>query len=336
MRTETDLRQALAGLADSAPDPTKVGIRLQLHTSALKPARPWWRPATVIIALCVAVVLVAVLIPLASRRAEPADLRKPGYWGFVSRIDPPSGWRLDEHGVQLDREYLRLAPTPERQDLAPCEVYIYGRGAYPLDPPVGTPATVGDRPGTFVEGNAVDPSMLVWSYSADAWALAFCTSEPPNADPDILVRIATAVRFEPSPVRLPIRLTKLPDTYFAAVVLEGTIDDTKTGAFRLDAPDRPSLSIFTTPTPFPAAGPGLPGVEEHTVNGRLVRLREDQRGAQLQIGDRYVTISSTGGDRQSWDPGEKEAILAVAASLRFAGDLTNPDTWFDAERTVPG
>jgi hypothetical protein len=49
-----------------------------------------------------------------------------------------------------------------------------------------------------------------------------------------------------------------------------------------------------------------------------------------------VNITSTGGSSgsQSWEAGERQAILDLAGALCFADDVGDPGTWFDAERTL--
>jgi hypothetical protein len=337
MRTEADLRRAFHALADTAPDATAVAGRLQLETSPRSGPRSRPRALVLVAAAVVVVIAAAVLIPfLVTRGVEPADLRRPGYWGFVSQLDPPTGWRIETHGIEREREYYLLRPTAD--ETTSCAVYVFGRGAFRSLPPQGTPTLVGDRPAIYVEATAVEPAQLLWTYADDAWATASCTHDSAESGRQDLNLLAAAVRFEPTRALLPVRLSELPEGYRVSAVLDARVNSAPTGVLGVAAPDLPSFSVFNTADRLPQpAGPGLPGVEELVINGHPVYVREDQRTVQISIGDRFMNITSTGGSggRQSWEPGERQAILKLAAALRFADDVADPGTWFDAERTLP-
>ena len=72
MRTETELRKALAELADTAPDAATAADQIQLRGSTATSTRQGWGRTRVLLAACLAVVLIgvstAVLVSLTSQR----------------------------------------------------------------------------------------------------------------------------------------------------------------------------------------------------------------------------------------------------------------------------
>lgn len=344
MRTEDDLRQALLTLADTAHDPATVAAKLRLDAPIGRPStRTRWRPVVGIVAVCVALALVALFLPsLLSRRADVADLRRAGYWGFVATVDPSSGWQVIDRAIDGDHEIMRVSRDDARSGT--CTATVYGRGAQRDETPAGTPVDVAGRPGAYVPSTDIDPARLVWSYEDDAWAATSCddtVAAGPAGVRGLTTQLATSIRFQASPAQIPFGFRTLPDGYRVDTLIvtsgRGTQSPSIPGAqVFLSSPGRPSLSVYSTASAFSEPGPGMPGIEILAVDGRTVTVREDRRAAQIAVGDHYVMVESTvQQSTQSWLPGERAAILDLVDQLRFASNLADPATWFDAEQAIP-
>jgi hypothetical protein len=100
VRTETDLRQALAELAGTAPDTVTAASQIQLRDTATAATRPSRKPATIILAACTSaalvVALVAILVPSFTRQPEPAGPTLEEQYRGSMTINPstarPGAW----------------------------------------------------------------------------------------------------------------------------------------------------------------------------------------------------------------------------------------------------
>lgn len=331
MRTETDLRDAFAALAESAPDATRVAERLQYgstsdrHTSGRSEVRRRTpRPRVLVVAFaCLA--LLAALVPLVLGRqtTEPADLRAPGYWSFVSRVDTPPTWVVSRRGIEGNREYTVLGPDQERQQL--CEVDVYGRGGYRGPQPAGEPVTVGGRSATYVTGSETDSARLMWRYADDAWVTIGCESASATDNRRWSEELLTRLAFTPTVARLAFRLTDLPTGFTVrSLVLTTDEEGAPMGAVLLSS-GRGAISVVNSTRPLDPPGPGLPAPEMLTLQRHPAEYRQDQQVLTITVGAGSVGVYD----------GNRSELLEVGDLLRFASDVGDPDTWFDARRALP-
>jgi hypothetical protein len=89
-----------------------------------------------------------------------------------------------------------------------------------------------------------------------------------------------------------------------------------------------------------APKPGLPGVEQITINGRLATLRADNQILCFALPERSLCVRVGRDDRTAnpdlrrWEPGARELVSHVAERLELASNPADSATWFDANEAL--
>ncbi len=351
MRTEEQLRDAFAALADRPQSPEPVFHQIMNRVSPTTVRR---RRAVLVLA-AVAVLLLALAVPtvLVNRTVVPADTRAPGNWGMVHRVNLPPGWEESSRQVSGDSESASYGTPVGTTHTSGCTVSVTGP-ARPMPPssPGSVPVDVNGRPGTYLAGAGFDVVPGVsWRYRDDSWANVDCaaqggaeewTSERARQQ---TLDFARRVVFEPSPLRLPFRLRDLPTGYRVQVVADGYDDahEVRTAGVMLTdvsgSVDRPGVSISVSPGTAEVP-PGLAGWETDTVDGLPAVLSARDGTLTLNTQGHQVRIEASGGEpedltRSLWPRGRRALLVEIAESLRLAASLGDADTWFDATATLP-
>lgn len=355
MRTEEDLRAALATRERLAPAPDAVlrGVRRRAARRR--------RTRTVgVLAAATLAVAAAAMVPALVLRPDPAASPATGSPVDAHAADRPdfsftiaaghvAGFVLRPEAVNAQAQTVAIRPVDGDRLIATLVLYRPGQGLagaehsdgwgeavrFP-DPAQEPNARVHDGPAWF----DVDTrwSGLTWRYAPDAYA-----GLETNAGPlprETLITIAEAVRFvDPYPARLPYRLDHLPadfapvhvtqhhPRYYSHVRLLSweRIRDT----WREGLPD---ITVTDDP-PDPGAdwdeywyadlwrGERQPT----TIAGRPARCSETR--CDIDYGDYLVSVGVVG-----WSRAEIEQVVA---GLQLA-DPADPATWFAIDDAIPG
>lgn len=343
MRTEQLLRETLADLAGQARTPEVALGRILGGV----PARPARRRGLVLVLAAIVLLALAVAVPtvLVNRTVEPVG-RVPGNWNLNHRVELPPGWQVFQQTISTDSEstgFGEISPPGEGVMQCTVEVFSPGRG----DPHEGrtdrVPVTVNGRPAFWAElGSAPTVAGVSWEYAPGAFALMNCGSSDPADD----VAWAARVRFEPVPVRLPFRLRSLPDGYegFTLSPMVARSDGTSPAAviFRAyDGREAAAFELYAEPgrTEVP---PGLPGWETDTIRGipAVLSARDARLCLNTDTTTACISVIDAGEPADLttslWAAGRRELLVDVAERLVVAEDVDSPETWFPANRAIPG
>ncbi len=363
MRTEHDIREALATLEREAPDPDDV--LAAVTDPPRRPARP-----RVLVAVAAATAL-AVAIPVVGLRGDgepdaPAAWPGPGddptqRWQFAFDVATPAGWKLLNSAIgDLFRTDV---PSQERQLNTPgrqlCTLIVYRPGAFDERriPAERTRVEVNGRPGyiadvrPYVASSTPVPRALpqpkplppgpsvVWRYARNAWALSTCDMVPSKRPRDAIVaderKLAEATTFGLSPLRVPFKITSLPDGWVGyQISVEGSwgagwpqpdiwlnVVPRGTAAGRLM--ERGASILFTKGTP----GKPTSGSTRLAINGLPAWLSADRTTLTIQGAGFELRVQGqkAGGDR----------FVEIARGLDLAAEPLDESTWFDGVDAIP-
>jgi hypothetical protein len=338
MRTEQQVREAFTSIADQAPSPAAALSRLRLE-----PPPRFARRRRTVVALAAAAVVIALAVALPSllinRTGEPADQRVPGNWNMIHRVDPPDGWIVVGMDVWPDHEVTLLGRPGSPSG---CAAAIYGVGALKRLPTERQPITVRDSPGFYAPKGSDDGEVragIYWQYRPDGWAVVSCGEEPSKSD---AVLIAERVVFASVPMRVPFRLRSSPDGMQVGVLStgwDGIVQFIGVSISRTREPDELLAYVDFGPAKD-APEPGLPGVEQITINGRLATLRADNQTLCFAVPERSLCVRVGRDDRTAnpdlrrWEPGARELVIHVAERLELASNPADSATWFDANEAL--
>lgn len=173
MRTEHELRDAFAALADQAP-PSDVVLERLRDPERRAPSGP--RRTVLVLAAAVVVILALALPPLLTERTGvPADTRAQGNWNLVHRLALPAGLVVSQQVVRADVETSVVQPdSPAKQDtVGDCVVEVHGPAADPMPERTSqdTEVTVQGRVGFYRKpsGSGAPNGGVYWQHGATAW-----------------------------------------------------------------------------------------------------------------------------------------------------------------------
>ena len=334
MRTEDDLRAALAGRERLAPPADRVLAEVRRLARDRRPRR--LTGAAAITAAVAVAVIAAVTVPVLLVRSAPplgpapasgapspdvstpsptavpvdayADSRPPlsftvaNTWGPVFEIRPSSVSASRQVAAILRNGEPVARLTLFRPGLASTLTHS---GAAQSDEPV----EVNGVPGRYRIGSDPDRSMLLWEYRPGAVASIVAEGTPLSANVlvqrDVLVDIAGAVRFTaPYPVRVPYRLDFLPADLMVTSVGEnpgpaGGFSRSDVQALSVD-PDRPRAMDITVfdgqPRPNAQWGGEYPEWDwvPATIAGRPARCADLVDGRRCEIDYGHLVPSTAG------------------------------------------
>ncbi|HYI58699.1 MAG TPA: hypothetical protein VEX66_11055 [Microlunatus sp.] len=257
--------------------------------------------------------------------------------------NPRTHWELrhrvvDASGLQVIGQHL--AHREESTTVA-----VAASGITPADecsvlvsePGVGGPDNkVGDKISTTFDGHpavrngaGAEGDYLVWQLDDGSWAEVSCSALGSRATID---RVAAAVAFEPTTIRIPVDV-ELPSGYRPASV---DVD--------LSAPGSRVYLERTEPTSGPSDLLIMVGVRElspqptgepRRIGGRPALVHSDDVGAVVwvQQQDRWVYVGTVPSDTGPYPDRSNEipVLEEIAESVSFPEDLAVPGTWFSAE-----
>ncbi|MBX6749642.1 MAG: hypothetical protein IRY85_08210 [Micromonosporaceae bacterium] len=361
MRTEEDLRAALASRERLAPAPETVVSGIRRRAARRRRVRTVGVLATATLAVTAAAVVPAVLLrpgpatfPATSSPVDAHAADRPDF-SFTVAAGQVAGFELRPESVDASTQTVTIRPADGDRLTATLVLYRPGQGLggaehsdgwglsvrFP-DPAQAPNAQVNGGPAWF--DSDARWSGLTWQYAPDAYAGLETNAGPLSRQ--TLVQIAEAVRFvDPYPARVPYRLDYLPaglrpylviqpaTKYYSYVGFVGrgrpTIDPRKDLT-----PDYDGIAPAITPDIAVTDDP--PALNEHwfteptgtweptTVAGRPAQCSLSR--CNIDYGEYLVSIG-TGFTRTE--------LEQIVAGLQFA-DPANPGTWFAIDEAIPG
>jgi hypothetical protein len=332
--TEDDLRAVLGELEAGAPDvsDTLAGVdRLRRRRTVRR------RTAGLVAVSAVTVALAAGSLAVPDLFRDPAPAT-PGAdaWQVKFTVDVPRLTTVNTI-VQSGQQTMDIS-DPEAGFAI---VAVYDAGRYdPTPARAGKPVDVNgkagfyradlDRPDTLPDWVDVPSPRgpgVAWEYAPDSWALVFSPprdlGQPPDMEADLL-RLARAVRFEPTPFRMPFTIGYLPG---------GLRPDRLISANARLSSDPDEILVFVT-------------VELSAVDGRSLTIEASTRNPTLPVGEPVVDRGNVAINLgpfmiSLWTSESPDRAIPVpeltriARSIAMAGDWNDPATWIEAARAIP-
>lgn len=257
-------------------------------------------------------------------------------WVLGHRVRPTAGLEVvaKSVGPYDESTTVRLGPGPDRRDRE-CFVTLSALGQGGPDNQVGEklPTTVQGRPG-LRSGAGAEGDYLMWQTGAGTWVMASCDGDDRVAQ---TAAVAEAVELRTTSLSVPFDPGPLPEGYEISSVTQDI--DAKTATVYLSTV-QPSYDVDTSIGIFyEGADPlHLPGGRGITVAGRPAVLDDQPRDPEVCVAvqTRNVCVSSVSSDTGPYPDrtGQIPTLLDIAEGLRYAPDLEDLSTWFDAEQAL--
>lgn len=279
----------------------------------------------------------AIVVPTVVLPGLPVTPRAPGRWHFNHEVRPGDGWRVVARGLTPRLELTELDPPGASGDPKKCVVTVHVAGGYDRHRTQALETTtVRGRNAFFALDEAGSP-FLAWEYGADAWGTVLCSSA--DLDRAELRSIASWVRFGRSSARLAFALDQVPAGYQIAGLTENVRSGTAEVTLGREVLQRGDVHIVLI---APLSGEDVPSrgarVTVDEVSGRLSGGSDPRLCLFRDARSLCLITFWPGGEWPEPAPqpiGAEPILLGLARQLRFAPDLADPDTWFEAEAALP-
>ncbi|HLL62530.1 MAG TPA: sigma factor-like helix-turn-helix DNA-binding protein [Propionibacteriaceae bacterium] len=261
-----------------------------------------------ILALALGVVLLVALVVPTVRMLQPLPVRRAGSWVLALELEPPPGWTTELHAVTPNQELLQLTGRSES-----CRA-VASLPSTPEEERVDQPARaerawVRGRPVRYFDGG------VRWPYGEGGDVTLTCT----NQDRAGMLAMAEQIDFSAGrPFTLPFALSRLP----TGLRLVGAGYQDQRPVIALARRRMDTFVLVTVTKPEPAGQPVI-------LDGVNYRLTTDAFSRRLCRTVQSVWICVEARDNDVTVPRQ------VARSLRFAPDLRDRSTWFDAREALP-
>lgn len=363
MRTEQDLRAALALLDEHAPAECTGLLDEPRAKSRARRVLPMAAVVAAVAAVAIAVPLLVSGRETPKRPAPPAAVYEPPVTlRYTFTVGDVPGYTITPSAIERDVQRADITIGADSTTGAAGAIYVFSPAAFdPTAAKHGRPVEVNGHAGYFVKltsptlrGDDTKPAVLdavVWQYAPDAWAmvqadfrdLAAVRGASVDAKAEEL-KIARAVRTgHPNAFRVPFRIGYLP----AGLVAEGGTPD-QDGAWIYLGDGRPgdphrgdfgsALNVWVYPGTDPN-GVFCQGAEKFTVDGRggcfVHSTRPDGTGGTSAL---YLNVD--GGliemlvDNLHLGFYSNDQLKQIATTLHLA-TIGTPSTWFDATTAMP-
>ena len=279
----------------------------------------------------------AIVVPTVVLPGLPVTPRAPGKWHFNHEVRPGDGWQVVARGLTPRVELTELDPPGASGDPKKCVVTVHVAGGYDRrrTQPLET-TTLRGRNAFFALDEAGSP-FVAWEYGADAWSTVLCSST--DLDRAELRSIASWVRFGRSSARLPFALDQVPAGYQVAGLTENVRSETAEVTLGREVLQRGDVNIVLI---APLGGEDVPSrgtrVTVDGVPGRLIGGGDPRLCLFRDARSLCLITFWPGGEWPEPAPqpvGAEPILLGLARQLRFAPDLADTDTWFEAESALP-
>ncbi len=344
MRTEADLRAALATREDLAPDPHLLlpGVR------QLVMRRRRRRSAGAVVAATAAVAVVAALpVVVRGSSAGPGGQSAPSEsppvsvtpalgaprppFSFTIRQSAVAGFLIHPIAVNADLQIAHILQADQPQHRASLYVYRPGTNVragwdVSLEP---VPVLVNGAPAWYSASDG--RSAIRWEYAPGGWAVIL-TEAGPAIGRQTLVSLAEGVRYAaPYQAKVPYRLGYLPAGLAPFHVVQDTHDPAQPrSAVQFETAEtapHPRILDITIIDGSPSARPGWR--PNTTVAGRPTQCTDliDGRRCSVDFSDLTVDVGSGTLEHTELD--------RMVTTMTFA-TWHDPATWYDVSAAIPG
>ena len=332
-----ELGAELSRLAEAAPDVGDLRTRLSRAEGERAPRTR----RTVVGAAAIVALVAAAAVPTVALPRLPKEARRSGEWVMAHDIGPSRDWRVLERTVTREYESTALELRDESDDRRTiCNVWTTAAGSTAADSSdldVGTPIRVNGRPG--FEGDDPAAPTIAWRFADDAWAAVWC-DELPSGSRDMLYRIADAVRFRRTDLRLPFALDQVPAGYRiggATDAVAGQGADVIVEKVGLRPGDANVNITFVQQERRPDVGVG----RAVSIDGRDAILDINPENSRLCVSEqgKWVCLlaywpNGNWPERAPVPAAMGPTLIEMARGLRFARTLGDRETWFTAAEAL--
>ncbi len=323
----------LDALADAAPAADAVRPAARRHAERARHRRNRTRLAVTTGSL---IVVAAVLVPTVVVPRLPVPMRSDNVWAFGAEVAPPSGWKTSAHYLAPQTEVVVINPTSGDEQSCAVEVrtatYRPDEAEDPEPSPTGSVVKVNGRPGQYLTVQESGSAVLQWSYAAKGVARVSCDGQP-DAN-SMALRVARGVTFSETPLLVPFAYSTMPTGQ--AVQFIGEYDG-GSGLLMLDRTSPAQDSSTGMGVQVPAESPPT-AKQTTTVNGRPADIYADDGSVAvcLPVALQLACVTGYLGEpaAEQLKP-LRDQVLDFATDLRFASDLADRTTWFDAREAIP-
>lgn len=284
----------------------------------------------------------ALVLPGCSTPTPPPDTYPPDpdartHWELSHRVRDTRGMTVVEQSMTDGEEYsgVRLVDAATRQtDDCFVSLSVPGTG--------GPGNRIGEKVTTTYDGHpavrsgaGAEADYLMWQLADGSWVEVHCSSEGVREAVERVAveRVAAAVDLSPGPIRLPVDLEVPPGLRPTMISADLTSPGARVylSASRAATPRWDLLIMVGVPELSPP-----PTGEAMTLNGRpaMVDDSETHPVVWVQEQGQWIYVGTATSDTGPYPDrrGELPTITALAESLTFAQDLTDPATWFSADK----
>ena len=230
---------------------------------------------------------------------------------------------------QQESTGVRLASqTTDRPD--DCHVTVSNPGQDGPENMVGEKIeTTFDGHPAVRNGAGAEAGYLMWQLPDRSWVLVSCSDDDTRASID---RLAGAVKFTPTTIRVPVDFEVPRGVRLSSISVDLASSSAQIylNAFRTG--DRGDLSITVG---HPEETPNPDG-QSTTIAGHPAAVFDGKISPTVWVQEqgRWIRVAAATSDTGPYPDrsGELPAVRALAESLTFARDLSDPTTWFSAEK----
>ena len=319
MRTESELREAMDELADTARSPEVVATRIAARRRRQLNPRG---AGSILLAAAAVVAVAAIATPLvlsarngsgAGTSAAGAPEGAPPTWTIRHSLDLPADWRIRIRRVTPAAEITILSsPAASTMPTKQCQLTVLRNGT--ASPPPGPSVEINDGTGVLV--TAKNKTTVHWTLSDGAQASMSC---PDRAS---AVQLAEAVNDEPFTITLPYVFRAFPDDYRPASVTHETGGDQTTTTVTLtSSAGAPDITVTASSLGFDLDS--LPG-ERSTQADNDVLVTPDGE-VLTNAGGKGISIQLADGQRITSQQ-RGETLLGVAGQLDLGSGDQDADT----------
>lgn len=261
-----------------------------------------------------------------ARNVEPAAGHS---WNQTHRVELAPGWRVSARNVGTTDESTSLdgpgskgclvsswSSKPERysRPQSPKRVSVQGRDAAygELDPEFGP-----------------YPRAVVWQAADDLWFGVSC-----DLDQSAILALAEGVHAGKNPMRVPFKLTSIPEGLTMVQLIESTPGDAHTTAaqFEMSGSSRPLTMQISNERAHSLPGPA----ERQSVGGREVEVRRTSQSICLVTRFDPICIFGPGDEPATdWSPDARRVVQQTAELLVPVEDPDQRSEWLDADEAFP-
>jgi len=259
------------------------------------------------------------------RTVEPAAGHS---WNQTHRVDLPAGWTVTARNVGPTDESTSLSGPDSTGCLvstSPAEPKHHWRESPAAASVQGSAASYGRRDPDY----GPYPAQVVWQ-AGDRWFGVSC-----DLDRAGILGLAERVRTEPNSVRVPFRLTSVPDTMRMTQLIQWVDGETTrvSALFEQASATRPlTMEVGNQAKELTGRGP----VETQTINGREVEVRRALQTLCLATESEPICVSGPGDEPAfDWSPDARRVAEETAAALVPVVNSNDETSWYDADDAFP-